>query len=172
MTVCLLCLNFHPEWKWGWGGNAIEYVLYIAFLCKVGRRGKKTKYVKQITWARWSLADPYQPKYTVNFTASVARPTFEYPTPVVMMSVVNGGGRVFMRFKTLEALYSVFVVPEAYRGRLEDGMKEAEAEGQKIQAHFRLMMKADESAPGGQIVRTDTGEIITQAEDILRGKGE
>jgi hypothetical protein len=127
-----------------------------------------TRFIKQITWARWKLVDPYMDKYWTNFTLSVAKPSFEYPAPTVLMSIVNGGGRTFMRFRSLDDLRAVFVVPAEYTGRLSDAWTQAVAEANTIQKQLKAIMHVSDLSPGSQIVRTDTGEIIAEAERIIK----
>jgi len=126
------------------------------------------KHLKVVTWARWKVADPYDDRYYINFTASILKPTFEAPVPCASMSVVTAAGRVFTRFKNLADLRALFVVPDEYIGRLEEGYREAVRETTRIQTHLKMMMKAGGLEPGSFVVRTDTGEILAQAERILK----
>ena len=126
------------------------------------------KHLMVITWARWKFYDSYDKRYFTTFTASVLRPSFEYPVASVMMSVVNAGGRVFMRFATLENLRNLFIIPEEYAERLEVAYRKAIFEAGIIQDKQKALYKMNDLSPGSKVVRTDTGEIIAEAEDIIR----
>jgi len=126
------------------------------------------KHLLVITWARWKFYDSYDKRYFTTFTASVLKPSFEYPVASVTMSVVNAAGRVFMRFATIENLRSLFIIPNEYAERLEEAYRKAIFEAQTIQDKQKALYKMSGLLPGSKIVRTDTGEIIAEAEDILR----
>jgi CHASE3 domain sensor protein len=85
------------------------------------------------------------------------------------MSIVNGGGRTFLRFASLLDLYKIFVIPEEYRERLSKGYEQAITESREIRAKQQALYKMSNLQPGSQVVRTDTGEVIAEAERIIRG---
>ncbi len=86
-----------------------------------------------------------------------------------MMSISNAKSKVFIRFASLQALIGVFVVPGEYLERLKDSYNIALREADNLQFQLKTVMKMGDIAPGGQIVRTDTGEVIAEAERILKG---
>ena len=126
------------------------------------------KHLKVITWARWRVNDSYAREFYTVFTASVLKPNFEYPLATVSMSIVKGSRRMFLTFANLDGLKAVFVVPVAYLDRLESAYTEAIRETEAIIAKQQTLHKMANLAPGGQIVRTDTGEVIAEAERYLR----
>jgi hypothetical protein len=85
------------------------------------------------------------------------------------MSVSNANGRLLMRYLSIESLQERFVIPEHYITRLVDGFKLASIEADKIQTQFKTMMKISNLSPGTQLVRTDTGEVVAEAERIIKG---
>ncbi len=129
-----------------------------------------TKFLKAITWARWKYFDPYEPKYFTVFTASVMKPSFEYPVACVSLSVSNGCGKVFCRFASLVDLRKCLVVPDEYIERLNEGYAQAVAESQAIAAKQQTLFRISNLQPGSQVVRTDTGEIVAEAERIIEGR--
>jgi hypothetical protein len=112
---------------------------------------------------------PDNEHYSV-FTASVLKPDYEHPVPVVAMSVVKGRDRVFIKFPTLDALHKLFVVPEIYIERLATGWMQAVEEAAIIQKQLKTLMQLSKLAPGSQVVRTDTGEVIAEVESFLKDR--
>lgn len=125
--------------------------------------------LKVITWARWKIIDPIDNRFYTTFTVSVLKPSSEYPITSVAMSIVTSTGRLFMRFASLDALQQVFVVPSEYRQRLMDGCVTARQQAQVIIEQQKTMHRLADLAPGAQVIRTDTGEVIAEAERILNG---
>ncbi len=85
------------------------------------------------------------------------------------ISINNTHNKIFMRFRSLVALQQVFVVPAEYIARLSAAHEQAIEQSNHIQERVRLMCKLSNVPPGTQLVRTDTGEIIAEAERILNG---
>lgn len=127
------------------------------------------KHLKAITWGRWKSYDPYDSRYFTVFTVSVLRPSFEFPVACVSLAVSNGGGKVFQRFASLTDLRKIIVVPVEYIERLTEGYAQALQEARKITDKQQSLYKMNNLEPGSQVVRTDTGEIIAEAEKILDG---
>ena len=130
-----------------------------------------TRYIKQITWARWRYQDSNGTKFFTNFTVSIPRPSFEFPAAFAMMSVVGGRGKALIRFTSLEAVRQLFVIPVEYLERLEEGYLTALEEAEKIQTQLKAIMKMRSLRDGDKIVNTGTGEILAEAEQILQEKG-
>ena len=144
------------------------------------------KHLKVITWARWKHYDPFavrpeedkrkrknltfESHYFTMFTASVLFPTYEYPYPCLTMSVVAPKYRVLLRFVSLADMQAVFVIPAEYRERLAEGFESAVKESRRIRQRDAAMRKTSDMAPGSQLVRTDTGEVVMEIEDYLKGK--
>ena len=126
------------------------------------------KHLRVITWCRWRHSDAFDDRFSVSYTASVLSPSYEYPIPCLSMSVVTAAGRIFVRFATIEALEQLYVVPGEYRDRLIAGYNMGLQQSEQIREHLRMIMHAKGLEPGASIVRTDTGEIIAEAERIMR----
>jgi len=126
-------------------------------------------HLRVITWCRWKLPDPYTKENFTIFTASVLKPSFEYPIASVSMSIVKGRYKVFLRLPSLKDLASVFVIPTEYQDRLRTAYQQALSEAGPIQSHQKALYKMQGLAPGSNVVRTDTGEIIAEAERIIKG---
>ena len=125
-------------------------------------------HLRVITWARWKLPDPYTKENFTIFTASVLKPSFEFPIASVSMSIVKGRYKVFLRLPSLKDLAGIFIVPEQYQERLHRAYGQALEEAETIQKHQKTLYKMQGLAPGSHVVRTDTGEIIAEAERIIR----
>jgi len=130
------------------------------------------KFLKVITWARWKVMSSLEAKYYTVFTVSVFKPSWEFPIACVAMSQRSGINKSFMRFLTLESLQEVFVIPEIYKERLIEGYAQAVQEAREIQTKQKTLWKMSDMAPGTHVVRTDTGEIIAEAERIIRGDND
>jgi hypothetical protein len=126
------------------------------------------QFIKQITWARWRTYDPYDSQYYTVYTVAVPKPSYEYPGACMMMWVTNTKGKVMARYASLQALRQVYVIPIEYEGRLEEGYRQAEAEALKVQTRLRAMIKIDNLQPGARVIRTDTGEVVAEAERIIK----
>ncbi len=127
-----------------------------------------SKFLKVITWARWKVVSKLDAKYYTVFTISVFKPSWEFPIACVAMSQRNGISKSFMRFLTPEDLQEVFVIPKVYKERLIEGYAQAVLEAREIQTKQKALWKMSDLQPGSHVVRTDTGEIIAEAERILR----
>ncbi len=86
-----------------------------------------------------------------------------------MMSIVRGDKRLLMRYRSLEDMRGVFVIPGDNVERLETGFSQALVQAGKIQKQLRAAMAMQNLAPGGQVIRTDTGEILAEVERLLNG---
>ena len=76
-----------------------------------------------------------------------------------------------MRCRSLVEARQRVVIPEAGLERLELALTKAHIILADIQRDLRLIADARTLPPGASIVRTDTGEVIAQAERILKGAG-
>lgn len=128
------------------------------------------RHLHVITWARWKVTDPFSDKYYSIFTASILKPTWQYPIACATMAISKGRQKVFMRLP-YEALKEVFVIPQEYQERLEEGYQQAQTEALEIQKQQKALWKMSNLANGSHVVRTDTGEIIAEAERIMRESG-
>ena len=75
----------------------------------------------------------------------------------------------FQRIEILKGVLLAFKLPESARERLSLALVEANHEADRIEQDYKLIFAKRQLAPGGSIVRTDTGEIIAEAERIVRG---
>jgi hypothetical protein len=126
--------------------------------------------IRVITWCRWKVYDPYDSKYFTSFTVSVLKPSAEYPVVCISMSVVTSNSRIFLRFASLIDLQKVFIIPEEYLNRVNLAIEQAYEQVSVIIMQQKAMHKMNDLAPGSQIVRTDTGEVIAEALQILKEK--
>lgn len=125
-------------------------------------------YKGRIAYARWEWADPYQSNLWTACTVSVYRPSYDYPHVSVLVAIANGGGKCFMRCKSLAEAQTRVVIPKQYLDRLHLAETQAISEMVTINDDIRLLREA--RRPGARIVNTDTGEILADAERIIRGE--
>jgi len=125
-------------------------------------------FISNITWCRWKVVDMDGEHYTV-ITVSVPKPGYQYPTACLLVSLTSGSRKVMMRFSDIKGLKQVFVVPCEYDERIGVGYGEAVKVADGIQRQLRAVMKMGGLGEGGKVIRTDTGEIIAEAENIIKG---
>ena len=117
------------------------------------------KHLKVITWARWTAPDPFSPEHFTIFTASILKPSWEYPIASASMSIRKGEKKIFLRMP-FNVLRGTFVIPGKYLARLMVANHEAEAQAHNI----REQQKAFHRMAGVQ----DVTEVLNEAEKILK----
>ena len=127
---------------------------------------------RRLTWYRWEWQDPIHPDMWTACTCSVYQPTYELPFVSVLVSIANGGGKVLFRCSSLEQAQQRIVIPDEGIERLQLAITKAQGYLEDIQEDLRLILNAHTLEGGGQIVRTDTGEILAEAERIIAQSGE
>lgn len=126
-------------------------------------------HLRRLTWCKWERKDSYDKEKYTTFHISIYSPTWERPYVTLLISISNGGGRVFFRAASVADLQSVLIVPGHYLERLMEAEQEALRIADQVGRDMRLALQARNLAPGSCVVRTDTGEIIAEAERILGG---
>ena len=118
-----------------------------------------SKALKVITWARWTYPDDFSPGHYIIFTASILKPSWEYPLASASMAIRKGQRKIFLRM-SFKSLRDTFVIPDEYLSRLMVANHEAE-----VQAHnIREQQKAFHRMAGVQ----DASGILSEAEKILK----
>jgi hypothetical protein len=118
---------------------------------------------QRLGWYRWEWADPYKPDMWTACTVSIYKPSFDYPFVSVLISIANGGGKVLMRVKTLEeAKRRTGMSDEGYE-RLSMAFTKAQEELEGIERGLKLIYGAKDLPPDAVIVRSDTGQIISES---------
>ena len=117
------------------------------------------KHLEVITWARWTVPDPFSPDHFTIFTASILKPSWEYPIASASMSIRKGKNKIFLRM-LFKSLRDTFVIPDEYLSRLMVANHEAEAQAHNI----RGQQKAFQRMAGVQ----DASGILDEAEKILK----
>jgi hypothetical protein len=125
---------------------------------------------KRLTWYRWEDRDPIAREKWTAWTVSVYAPTYERRYATILLSVANGGGRCLTRYASLGELRRRVTVPEDGIERLERAEVTALSLLVEIRRDWELIQRARAMKPGETLVNATTGEILSQAEDILRGK--
>lgn len=127
------------------------------------------KHTNRLTWAKWRVYDPFDRERYTTFYVSVYEPSWEFPFASLLIRVTSGKGSMFHRFASVDDFMDVYVVPEVYVNRLREAMWKAEEIADGVNEDMKLAMNRRQLAKGGQIVRTDTGEILAEAERIIEG---
>ncbi len=123
----------------------------------------------RLAWYRWTLKDCYSPKFWTAFTIGVYAPSRDRPVVAVLFSIANGGGKVFMRFRSMAELQQYFILPNDKQAI--DRLLQAEVEAGKLADQFEADMKLILDAKHRrQLIDADTGEIVAEAERIIKGE--
>lgn len=117
--------------------------------------------LKVITWARWTVPDFFHPEHYTMFTASILKPSWEYPAASAAMSIHKGKYKIFLRMP-FKSLRDTFVIPDEYLSRLMVANHEAEAQAHNI----REQQKAFHRMAGVQ----DITGVLDEADKILKEK--
>ncbi len=126
-----------------------------------------TKNLKRLSWYRREVRDPYQPQYYTAITCSVYAPTMERPYASVLISIANAGGRVLLRVTDIEAAQRVIWLPLEAIGRLTAAVIKANEQADQVEQDMRVIFERRRLPAGAGLARTDTGEIVAEAERIL-----
>jgi len=123
----------------------------------------------RLSWYRWEYRDAYEPKYYTAYTVSVYAPNYNHPYPSVLISQANAGGRLLQRFPDLEIAQQYITIPQDALDRLQDALVTANEIADKIEEDMRLLMQKRHLPAGSKLVNSITGEIVAEAEYILKG---
>ncbi len=131
--------------------------------------GKKTDFNRYrcLSWDRSEYRDPYEPKYYTAISCAVMSPTYDRPWASLLVSVANAGGKTTLRFATLEAAQKYFVLSPHCISKMIPALAEANRMADEIEADLRLSQQRRRLPQGVGLARTDTGEIVSEAERIL-----
>ena len=131
----------------------------------------KKKILRWLVVLRKKIHDPYS-NYASYLTTLVPLPTMEAPYPAILVSIKSGEFKKTIRFNTIEAYKVIFSLEEDEEMRLTEALRKANAEADRIEADMKLIFERRRLAPDAKLVRSDTGEIIADAERILRGEAK
>jgi len=133
----------------------------------------KNSTFKTVKLARYHcrIADPYNKTFYTEFEAFVLKPTYSHPFPCIMVSIRNGREKLFFRVIDLKGLRTAFKIPRTASQRLNLALATANIEADDIEKDMKLAF-ARRRLAFGHIVRTDTGEILAEADRILEGNKE
>ena len=132
---------------------------------------KTRKSLIKLAYFKKQIADPYNANFYTVIEVFVPKPTAEKPYPCLLVAIRNGHQKLFFRVASIKELHSTFSIPKSAKLRLAMALVEANHEADRIEQDYKLLFARRHLAEGGQIVRTDTGEVIAEAERILRGEG-
>ena len=123
---------------------------------------------KRLAYYRWEWPDPVHKNLWTACTVSVYPPTYDRPYVSILVSIANGGGKVLMRVPSVKEAQRRTGMPDEAVERLQ--LAETRAIGilAEIKRSLRLIAESLSLSPGGQVVRTDTGEVLAEAEKIIK----
>ena len=131
-------------------------------------QNKKGDKGKLLARYRNEVHDPYEPQYYTAITVSVYAPTIAKPYTSVLVSFANAGGRVLCRFKDMAALRKIFEFSPEDNQRLGAAVRQGELLADVIDRDWHLIQERRKLPQGTSVVRSDTGEVIAEAEKIIR----
>lgn len=117
---------------------------------------------------RQEYRDPYAPQYYTAMTVSVYAPNLSRPFATVLVSWANAGGRVLVRFRSIEEVPGVFYIPSDEVLRLSKAVGEANRRADILERDMKVMFDRRHLPDGVGLARTDTGEIVAEAEKIIK----
>lgn len=129
---------------------------------------KKQSQIRVMANYRRVFKDPYSDKYWTALTCSVLAPSFEHPYASIHVSIANAGSKTLFRIRDIKALRSIFKIPKSHIRRLEDAFINAEYEANRIEADMKLLFEKRHLTGKAKLINTGTGEILAEAEDIVR----
>ena len=122
---------------------------------------------KSITWASWKMVDSFDPEHFTLFTAFILKPSWEYPVACAALTIRKGTKKILLRM-SYDSLCKTIIIPEEYRERLATAHLEALRQAKALRDYQKKIHKMSDLQPGSHVIRTDTGEIIAEAERIIR----
>lgn len=128
------------------------------------------KFVRWLSVASKKIKDSYNPKSYTWRMVLVPKPTVEQPYPCILVTLSNGFSKVLLRVSSLEEYDAAFTLSVEERAKIEQSLKEANLEADRIEEDMRLLIAKRSLAAGAKIVNTGTGEVLAEAERIIEGK--
>jgi hypothetical protein len=125
------------------------------------------KFVKWLSVASKKIKDSYNPKSYTWRMVLVPKPTVEQPYPCILVTLSNGFSKVLLRVTSLEEYDAAFTLSVEERAKIEQALKDANSEADRIEEDMRLLMAKRSLAAGAKIVNTGTGEVLAEAERIV-----
>lgn len=126
------------------------------------------KMVQWLAVASKKVKDGFKDKSYTWRMVMVPKPTIASPLPCILVSIRNGHSKLFFRVRSLEDYYQAFRLTTEEEEKIRLALVEANIEADKIEQGMRVIFEMRNLAPGSSIVRTDTGEIIAEAERIIQ----
>jgi len=133
---------------------------------------KQYRAIRKLAGFERDIPDPYNKNFHAHIEVFVPKPARDNPLPCILISIRNGHQKLFFRVASVAEISKALRVPRNASVRLKAALVEANYEADRIEQDYRLLFAKRHLLPGGQIVRTDTGEVIAQAERILKGATE
>ena len=128
---------------------------------------KGYKRIKKLGGFSRNIEDPYNKGFFTHLEVFVPKPDKDNPLPCILISIRNGHQKLFFRVASIDDITNSFRVPRDARVRLQAALVAANIEADQIEQDARMVFAKRHLAEGGKIVRTDTGEILAEAERIV-----
>lgn len=123
---------------------------------------------KRLAYYRWEWPDSIRKDMWTACVVSVYQPSYDLPFVSVLISISNGGGKVLMRTGTVEEAARRTGMPQEAMERLRLAETRAHEILNEIKENLRIIAGARSLSPEASLVRTDTGEVLKQAEKIIQ----
>ncbi len=128
----------------------------------------KKRFLRMLALVSKKLHDPYTPKAYVWRMLFVPKPTQEAPFPCILLTLSNGHSKIMIRFDSLEQYDQAFRLLDEDRANINNALMEANQEADRIEEDIRLVLQKRHLPAGAKIVNTSTGEVLAEAEQILK----
>ena len=132
----------------------------------------KKKLVHWLAVVSKRVRDAYSPKNWTWRMLMVPKPTMESPYPCILVSIRNGHSKLFFRVRDLDAYKQAFLLSSNEEAKIIQALSEAQAEADKLEGDIRLIFEKRRLPEGVGLARTDTGEIVAEAERIVKGDNQ
>lgn len=123
---------------------------------------------QRLAWYRWEYPDPIHKNLWTAYTVSVYPPTYDRPYVSILVSIANGGGKVLMRAATVKEAQRRTGMPDEAMERLQLAETRAITLLSDIRRDLQVIADVKSLSPGASLVRTDTGQVIAEVEQLLK----
>lgn len=126
------------------------------------------KFIKWLAVASKKVKDAYNPKSYTWRMVLVPKPTAEDPYPCILITLSNGHNKILLRVTDLAEYDNAFNLSQEERSKIAQALSEATIEADRLEEDNRLIYQKRHLPAGAKIVNTGTGEILAEAEKVLR----
>ena len=122
---------------------------------------------QRLSWWRAEYRDPYEPRYYTAVTCTVMAPNLQRPYVSVLITIANAAGMVKLRVRDIVEARSVIAIPDHAAGKLQAAVDKGNRQADQIERDLRVMFERRKLPEGEGLARTDTGEIVAEADKAV-----